>query len=102
MTILPALILATSLSQVCIKAEGENPTPCEVRLLDEVLECKLESKVRLEEKDRKIEELTRIALKPPPEKESYDFSLFGLPAWVTPVIGVVLFSAGMAVGLSVD
>ena len=75
------------------------PSPCERALAEKLYVEKERCAIKLAERNKEIVRLREIALQPPPEKAK-SLSLFGLPSWVTPVTGALLFAGGIMLGAS--
>ena len=100
-----SLLLALSLhggeiQESCTKWDGAEPTQCELVLAEELHSCFISlegSALMIEELGLLNDDLRFMAATRPPDDP---LSLFGLPGWLTPVLGGALLAAGVAIGVS--
>lgn len=87
----------------CTKYDGDQPTTCEVSLANKLFEyhAALEGCAAAHQATvKQNEKLRQIILTQPPPEEKSEWSLFGLPGWVTPVLAGVLVGGGVSLGLA--
>lgn len=89
------------LSIDCKKWDGAMPSPCELSLADALFEYRqaLDGCAMLHEAEqKKSAQLENLLLTKPVPVEKNDFSLLGMPSWVTPVLAGTLLLSGFMVG----
>jgi len=87
----------------CNKYDGGRPNRCELALANRAMQfgtaleqCAILYRASADENDK----LKELLFSKPVHEEPTNFALFGMPGWVTPVLGAVLVGAGFGIGLA--